>query len=137
MAAKAKEGRIRIVDVLAGACDEDLIEIREQIAEQERELADLLAERRRKIDALKDAAKLLEVQLHGRPQRKSAAADESGDAAAQPKQLRELIHDLISTEGPLSISQIAAHLAKPKHTIAIAVGKSNWFRRDGDEVCNA
>jgi len=57
-----------------------------------------------------------------------------GDGDPGPESLETAIHDLISNRGPLSIRQIAAVLRIGHDEVKQAVGRSEWFRYDGDVV---
>lgn len=78
--AKNKDA-VSLVDVLRTATEQDLQEITDTVASLETDLAALVADRSREIDALKAAAKMLSIRINGKPPRQPRSSKAAKAAA--------------------------------------------------------
>lgn len=112
MPRKPETDKPNLLAVLAEAGEEDLAQVNERIGQIEKELA-----------GLKEARKLLECRLHGKPARSPKDPGE-GDGSS----LAERIYEVLATVGKATPKQIAAQL----HAAPQGVGRAlrcDWFKR--------
>lgn len=148
--AKDKDA-VSLVDVLRTATATDMEEIQETVASLETDLAELVADKTREIDALRAAAKMLSIRINGKPPRqprgskaaaKAAQAADTGaepgghprDSDDDPTSLRCQIYDAIVADGPHTIVDLCDRLSRTTQTVAMSVSRCPWFVRTGDEV---
>lgn len=144
--AKDKDA-VSLVDVLRTATAADLQEITDAVTTLETDLAALVADKSREIDALKAAAKMLSIRINGKPPRQprgakaAKAAKETGATGRESEEdgdkLKCRIFDLIAEDGPQTIVELATALDRTKQAVAMCVSTCDWFVRTGDEVSNA
>ncbi len=141
--AKGMGDAVSLVDVLRTATAADLQEITAAVAALETDLAALVADRSREIDALKAAAKMLSIRINGKPPRqprgaKAAKAAGGGrDSDDDPTSLRCRIYDAIAEDGPLTIVDLCDRLHRTTQAVAMCVSRCQWLVRTGDEVSHA
>lgn len=136
---KSKQAQ-KLIETLAAAGPEDLSAIDEQIEALEHELAGLVAEKRKAIDALKRLRAVLDVHVNGKPakakrQKRTAAESSNG----KPSPIRDKIFDFLSKqEIPLKPVAIAEAIGCSKPSVYNAL-KHEWFKEtaDGYEIAKA
>ena len=113
-----------LLKALADCGEKDLEEIDGRIGQIEAELG-----------SLKAARKVVEARLGIAPKRGGKRPAGSGSATGKKKQVRELVYDLIHSEGPGTIDAIVAKLRAQGHDvnqqgITLSIRKSDWFEED-------
>lgn len=126
----AKEQKPSLVDLVAKATAADLAVIDEQITARETELAEATARIGGELGSLKALRRVIDIKLHGKPQRKTrqprkaqapaATSHASGDA---PTGLQSEIIGFITLNGPGFPEAIGRKLDRPAQAIACSVSK--------------
>lgn len=132
--------RVSVAEAIASATETDLEELREMIDAAERELHEITSEHRNRIDSLKAAASVVYRKLHGKPPRAVRAQRDSAKPNSQVEtrdKIRQQIHDLISQEGSMPVSAIAARLGRSNIQVAMIVRHCDWFSNENGDVSNA
>lgn len=111
------------LEAFEAASKDDLADIEDQIADGEA-----------RLDSLRTAAKVLRAKLGIERPKVTRQTGTRAPRGAKPK-TRELIYDLISTEGPGTVEQIATKLMAQghdvnEHGVRLTVGKCDWFEKE-------
>lgn len=125
-----------IIEQLAHAGADDLTQLETIVASQEAELAELVAERRKSIDALLALAKILSLKINGKPPRKKPVRkvkpmsggkqDEGGESQGDglaPAGAQRIL-DCIMSHGPGTPADIARKIGKTEQQINMCLAKS-------------
>lgn len=112
MSRKPQTDKPNLLAVLAAAGEEDLAQVTGRIDELEKELA-----------GLKEARKLLDFRLHGKPARSPKEPGE-GDGSS----LAERIYEVLATVGQATPKQLAAQLHASPQGVGWAL-RCDWFRK--------
>lgn len=143
----AKDPKPSLVELVAKATEADLASIDEQITAKEAELADATRRIGGELDALKALRKVVDVKLHGKPQRKPRQAkaashksngEPNGFRSGPPAPSRVAVHSdttlaseiigAINLHGPLLPDTLARKLDRSPVGIKMAVGKSDHLK---------
>lgn len=113
-----------LLEAVGRAGEADLDQLRAKIADLEKEIA-----------SLREAAKLIEHRLHGKPKRKSPArrkaADNPGrdgepsDSDRPPESLGVSIYRIVSRQGPTPVDEIAGRFGVSDRAILVAAGRNS------------
>lgn len=139
---KSKQAQ-KLIETLAAAGPEELAAIDEQIEALEAELAALVTDKRKAIDALKRLRAVLDVQVNGKPtkakrQKRAAAASGTG-GQGKPSPVRDKIFDFLSKQDhPIKVKAIAESTELAYASVYNAL-KHEWFKEtaDGYEIARA
>lgn len=108
---------MKLIECLEAAKPEDLEAVRAECAKLEKKLA-----------ALRQVEKLLDVQLNGPKEKKKRAPKAPGTNGAPVKTTLDLIRDYLSHSGPKSVKALAADLNVSAQTI-YNNASHEWFDR--------
>jgi len=144
----------KLLSALQEASAEDLAALDQEIESLEQELASLTAEHHKRIDALRAARRLIDIQLNGIPQRKPRVKREPGskragrapavrehhdddqEIADEPvtsggtseDRMADRVYELVEDEGPLAVSTIASRFGVHVSAVYRAAKQSGRFQ---------
>lgn len=112
-----------LIEAIRSATAEDLDAIDAEIVELERQLA-----------ALREARKVVDLAVNGRPERGTRRPREAADPADSaterlPDSDRGAIRDLLAEAGPLGTEEIGVRLRISRAKAAALTRNHPWFRR--------
>lgn len=130
----------KLLEALAEATAEDLEKIDEQVEQLETELDELVAEKRKRIDALKGARKVIDVAINGMPQRKKSQRKKATHRVApstgsdgSDKKISDRIFEYVSANGPTPMDQLAELLGTSTRAVAVCAATCKVLFRNGDD----
>jgi hypothetical protein len=145
----AKDRKPNLIEVLSTASEADLLEIDDQIAAKEKELAETTKALEGELAALQYLRRVVDVKLHGKPERKqrqakakaapaphAASNGDRNEIEPMHAALASQIVGLITKEGPITPEVIARKLDRTPQGVRMAITKAGGLfkRMSGDRV---